>query len=59
MIDARFLLRPAAAQLVEILERLQPDDFERPTIAGTWNVRDIVAHLTDGAWRRLSFHRDA
>lgn len=58
MIDTRFLFRPVAAELVGILERLQPDDFERPTLVPRWRVRDVVAHLTDGHWRRLSFHRD-
>lgn len=58
MIDTRFLFRPVAAELVAILERLRPDDFDRPTVAAAWRVRDVVAHLTDGHWRRLSFHRD-
>ncbi|MGE0445243.1 MAG: maleylpyruvate isomerase family mycothiol-dependent enzyme [Vicinamibacterales bacterium] len=58
MVDTRFLFRPVAAELVGILERLQPDDFERPTLAPLWRVRDIVAHLTDTHWRRLSFQRD-
>ncbi len=28
-------------------------------MAGTWRVRDVVAHLVDTALRRLSLHRDA
>lgn len=56
--DTRTLFRPVAAALLELLERLRPDDFDRPTVAGDWLVRDILAHMTDGAWRRLSFHRD-
>jgi hypothetical protein len=35
------------------------DAWERPTIAGSWLVRDVVAHLADLAFRRVSFHRDA
>ena len=27
-------------------------------MAGTWRVRQVVAHLCDTALRRLSFHRD-
>jgi hypothetical protein len=27
-------------------------------VAGTWRVRDVVAHLVDVSLRRLSFHRD-
>ena len=30
----------------------------RPTVAGEWRVRDVVAHILDGSLRRLSFHRD-
>jgi uncharacterized protein (TIGR03083 family) len=56
--DTRFLFGPVATEFVAVLERLQPDDWLRPTIAGTWRVRDVVAHLVDGMLRRLSFHRD-
>lgn len=56
--DTRFLFGPVATEFVAVLDRLQPDDWLRPTIAGTWRVRDVVAHLVDGMLRRLSFHRD-
>jgi len=29
-----------------------------PTVAGSWTVRDVVAHLIDGQIRRLSSQRD-
>jgi uncharacterized protein (TIGR03083 family) len=32
--------------------------WDRPTVAGRWVVRDVVAHLVDTTLRRLSFHRD-
>ena len=38
--------------------RLRDEDWERPTLAGAWRVRDVVAHLLDTALRRLSFDRD-
>ena len=41
-----------------LLRSLPPEDWDRPTIAGSWVVRDIVAHLVDLTFRRLSFHRD-
>ena len=41
-----------------MLRELPPGEWERPTVAGTWLVRDIVAHLLDSTLRRLSFHRD-
>jgi uncharacterized protein (TIGR03083 family) len=56
--DTRFLFRPVSSALVELLHRLQPDDWQKPTVAGSWVVRDVVAHLVDLTFRRLSFHRD-
>src|SRR6185503_4177097 len=41
-----------------LLGRLDAKDWHRPTVAGTWRVRDIAAHILDGCLRRLSFHRD-
>jgi uncharacterized protein (TIGR03083 family) len=52
------MFRPVSAELVALLRALAPDDWERPTIAGEWLVRDVVAHLADTALRRLSFQRD-
>lgn len=56
--DTRALFRPVSSELVALLRGLEPDDWQKPTIAGTWVVRDIVAHLVDLTLRRLSFHRD-
>ena len=56
--DTRTLFRPVAAELIPLLRSLAPEAWERPTIAGTWLVRDVAAHLLDVAMRRLSFHRD-
>src|SRR6188474_3495241 len=56
--DTRFLFRPVSTEFVAVLKQLRPDDWLRPTLAGTWRVRDVVAHLVDGMLRRLSFHRD-
>lgn len=57
-IDTRFFFRPVSSALVELLSSLEPADFDKPTVAGTWVVRDVLAHLTDITLRRLSFHRD-
>lgn len=57
-VDTRHLFRPVATDLVDLLRDLPPDDWQRPTIAGSWLVRDVVAHLVDTTLRRLSFHRD-
>ena len=58
VVDTRPLFRPVAASLVTLLRGLPPDDWQRPTLAGTWVVRDVVAHLVDVSFRRLSFQRD-
>jgi uncharacterized protein (TIGR03083 family) len=57
-IDTRALFRPVSSELVALLRSLQADDWDRPTVARAWSVRDIVAHLVDLTFRRLSFHRD-
>jgi uncharacterized protein (TIGR03083 family) len=45
-------------ELLELLRSLSDDDWYKPTVAGSWQVRDIVAHLLDTDIRRLSFQRD-
>lgn len=46
-------------KLIELLENLSPDEWNAPTIAGKWTVKDVAAHLLDGCFlRRLSIHRD-
>ena len=57
-IDTRALFRPVSSQLVALLRSLPAGDWDRPTVAPAWSVRDIVAHLVDLTFRRLSFHRD-
>jgi uncharacterized protein (TIGR03083 family) len=57
-IDTRRLFRPVSESLVTLLRGLPLTCWDRPTVAGTWVVRDVVAHLLDSTLRRLSFHRD-
>ena len=57
-IDTRGLFRPVSSSLVMLLRELTPLEWDQPTIAGHWVVRDVVAHLLDTTLRRLSFHRD-
>ena len=57
-VDTRAMFRPVSGSLVTLLRGLPPSDWQRPTIAARWLVRDIVAHLLDLTLRRLSFHRD-
>jgi uncharacterized protein (TIGR03083 family) len=58
MTDTRTYFRPMGRDFVSLLESAPPEAWDRPTVAGSWRVRDVVAHLTDTALRRLSFHRD-
>src|SRR5436190_5325464 len=56
--DTRPFFRPLAAEIVSLLRSLAADDWLRPTVAGSWRVREVVAHLADTAMRRVSLHRD-
>jgi uncharacterized protein (TIGR03083 family) len=56
--DTRPFFRPVAAELFALLRALPSDAWNAPTLAGTWRVRDVVAHLLDVGLRRVSFHRD-
>lgn len=52
------LFVPLRAGLVALLRSLEPADWDRPTVAGAWRVRDVAAHLLDGELRALAAHRD-
>jgi len=56
--DTRLLFRPLCADITTLFHSLNDDDWLRPTVAGSWRVRDVAAHMLDTALRRLSFHRD-
>ena len=56
--DTRAFFRPLSAEFVALIRTLPADVWLRPTVAGTWRVRDVLAHLVDVTARRLSFHRD-
>src|SRR5262245_30766134 len=58
IVDTRPLFRPLCAEIVTTLRSLTPDVWLRPTVAGSWRVRDVAAHLLDTALRRLSSKRD-
>ncbi len=44
--------------LISLLKGLSGREWELPTLAGSWLVRDIAAHLLDGFLRTLSYARD-
>lgn len=52
------LLPAIHAELLALLNGLQAEDWQRPTVAGAWTVKDLVAHLLDSDVRRLALQRD-
>jgi len=58
-IDTSPLFRPLLGELVALLRGLRPADWDRPTVAGSWRVRDVAAHVLDGDLRRIAVYRDA
>ena len=57
-LDTAPLFPELHAELLSFLRALEPADWERPTVAGAWRVRDVAAHLLDGELRTLAAHRD-
>ena len=45
-------------RLTELLRSLSPTEWQRPTLARQWTVKDVAAHLLDGNLRSLSMLRD-
>ena len=44
--------------LIQLLRSLDAADWNKPTIAGSWTVKDVAAHLLDTAMRSVSMYRD-
>lgn len=57
ILTAHFLA-PLDEALVGLLRTLTPEQWDLPTAAGEWRVKDVAAHLLDTALRRLSMQRD-
>jgi hypothetical protein len=57
-VDVVPLFGPLHEELVRLLSGLSAADWDRPTVAGTWRVRDVAAHLLDTDLRRISSQRD-
>lgn len=52
------LFPSTTAALLELLAELPADAWRLPTVHRDRTVKDLVAHLLDGAMRRLAFQRD-
>jgi len=48
------LFAPLHRELIALLRGLASEQWELPTVAGAWRVRDVAAHLLDGMLRKLS-----
>jgi uncharacterized protein (TIGR03083 family) len=57
-IDCAPLILPLHEELLTLLRGMTAEDWSKPTLAGKWRVRDVVAHLLDGQLRVLSLRRD-
>jgi hypothetical protein len=57
-IDTAPLFGPLHAELLALLRGLSADDWQRPTVAVRWLVRDVAAHLLDGDLRKIATYRD-
>lgn len=57
-IDVRGLFADQQAAFVDLLRRLSPEEWERPTVCPGWSVRDVAAHVFGDYIGRLSTHRD-
>jgi Mycothiol maleylpyruvate isomerase N-terminal domain len=57
-IDTAPLFGLLHAELLALLRGLSADDWQRPTVAARWLVRDVAAHLLDGDLRKIAVYRD-
>jgi len=45
-------------ELISLLRSLTAEEWQLPTIAKLWTVKDIASHLLDGNLRSISYYRD-
>lgn len=48
------LFMPLDQKLIGLLKSLSPEDWNKPTLAKLWTVKDVAAHLLDGNLRVLA-----
>ena len=58
MIHTVHLFAELDEQLITLLKSLTPEDWQKPTVARLWKVRDVAAHLLDGNIRVITMYRD-
>jgi uncharacterized protein (TIGR03083 family) len=52
------LFAPLHEELMALLRGLDDEEWNAPTVAGSWTVKDVASHLLDTALRRLAVQRD-
>jgi len=57
-IQVAHLFKPLDEKLMELLASLNEANWQKPTVAQHWKVKDVVSHLLDGNLRTLSIQRD-
>lgn len=58
MIETRHLFPILQSKLIELLRSLSDEEWQKPTIAKLWNVKDIAAHLLDVNYRIIAFKKN-
>jgi len=53
-IQTLHLFLPLDQQLIELLKSLSHKEWNKQTVAGSWKVKDVAAHLLDGNMRTLA-----
>lgn len=57
-IDTRPVFAEQQAAFIDLLRRLDDDEWAEPTICPGWSVKDVAAHVLGDHVGRLSIHRD-
>jgi uncharacterized protein (TIGR03083 family) len=57
-IDVRPVLAEQQVAFIDLLRRLDTDEWAKPTICPGWSVKDVAAHVLGDHIGRLSIHRD-
>jgi uncharacterized protein (TIGR03083 family) len=58
MIEVKHLFQELDILLIDLLKSLEESDWEKPTSAKLWAVKDVASHLLDTNLRTLSIQRD-
>lgn len=54
MIETLHLFEPLEQRLIELLKSLGPAEWNKPTVAKLWTVKDVAAHLLDTSVRTIA-----